>query len=98
MGEARRRAEAQMDAPNGTPPPTQDPLAIATEVYLLDALLMHGQAVANQFAFRGKPVLAQQLMQLLTPLAGFRAHVDGETRGGIVLAGPGALPPGHVAG
>ena len=80
------------DQPNGTPPPAVDPLKIATEVYLLDALLQHAQAVVSQFAFRGRMDLAQQLVQALQPLAAYRAHVDAATRSGIVLAGPGDLP------
>ena len=76
---------------NGSPP-AADPLKIATEVYLLDALLQHAQAVVNQFAFRGRMDLAQQLEQALQPLVVLRAQVDAETRSGIVLAGPGDLP------
>ena len=76
---------------NGSPP-AADPLKIATEVYLLDALLQHAQAVVNQFAFRGRMDLAQQLAQALHPLVVFRERVNVETRSGIVLAGPGDLP------
>lgn len=78
--------------PATNPAPGPDPQQISTEVYLLDALVAHAQTVANQFVFRGKPELGQALAQLMAPVWQFRMQVDANTRSGIVLLGPGALP------
>jgi len=72
--------------------PAPDPDCIAVEVYLLDALIKHAEAVANQFVFRRKTEFGQQLIQVLQPLLAFRHHVDATTRSGIVLVGPGQIP------
>jgi len=70
--------------------PQPGALNIGVEVYLLDALIAHADAIVKQLVFRGRMDLAQQLIANLQPLAVFRGQVDAQTRQGVVLAEPGA--------
>jgi hypothetical protein len=78
---AKMRGQAQAAAATM---PEQDPLSIPTEVYLLDALLMHAQAVCNQIARRGRTERAQQLAQVMGSVAALRNMLDVELRALII--------------